>query len=83
VTDETTDAFRAGYEAGKHDAIDRCLIERVGKDHPDWRSHNVAVSHCVLAIRALDVRHAIVERQMEFSPLPDEITAPHEPEGVT
>lgn len=86
MTDETTDAFRAGYEAGKHDAIDRCLIERVGKDHPDWRSHNVAVSHCVLAIRALDVRHAIyradVERQMKFSPLQDETTASHEPEGV-
>lgn len=54
-------AFIAGYEKGKADAIDRCLIERIGKNEPDWRSHNVAIGLAIAAIRALDVRLAIPE----------------------
>lgn len=56
--DQTTD-FRAGYEAGKRDAIDRCLMERVPRSEPGWRDHNVALGLAVIAIRALDVRHAL------------------------
>lgn len=32
---QTTD-FRAGYEAGKRDAIDRCLMERVPRTEQPW-----------------------------------------------
>jgi hypothetical protein len=53
------EAFKAGYEAGKLDAIDRCMIERLPKSEPEWRPHNVASSLCAVAIRALDVRHAL------------------------
>ena len=52
-------AFRAGYEAGKADAIDRCFVEKLGKEWPDQRTHNIAINLCVVAIRALDVRHAV------------------------
>jgi len=47
--------FRAGYEAGKADAIDRCMIER----RVLAKEHNAAIGLCVVAIRALDVRHAL------------------------
>lgn len=47
--------FKAGYEAGKADAIDRCMIERRALD----KEHNAAIGLCVVAIRALDVRHAL------------------------
>lgn len=52
-------AFIAGYEKAKLDAIDRCLIEKLPKSEHEWRSHNVAASLCAVAIRALDVRHAL------------------------
>jgi hypothetical protein len=52
-------AFRAGYAAGKADAIDRCCVERLGKEWPDHRTHNIAINLCVAAIRALSVRHAV------------------------
>ena len=60
VTGWAADAlFKAGYEAGKTDAIDRCLIERQPAGDGDYRAHNVAVNLCIVAIRALDVRHAL------------------------
>jgi hypothetical protein len=49
------DAFLSGYEAGKKDAIDRCLMEKV---EDVYSPHNLVVTLCVLAIDALDVRHA-------------------------
>lgn len=52
-------AFIAGYEKGKTDSIDRCMIERISKEEPDWRTYNLALISAVLAIRALDVRHAV------------------------
>lgn len=66
-----TTAFRAGYEAGKRDAIDRCLVERVPKSEPGWRGHNVALGLAVVAIRALDVRHAM---SMKEDPMATEST---------
>lgn len=60
MTPQTMD-FRAGYEAGKRDAIDRCRMERchnVPMTARD-REHNLAIAFCVEAIVALDVRHAL------------------------
>ena len=55
MTDQPTEDFRAGYEAGKRDAIHRCFMERVSTAVPDWRSHNAALGLAVIAIRALNV----------------------------
>jgi len=52
------DAFLSGYEAGKKDAIDRCLMRKVGRSDPSSVIYNLAVDLCVVAIDALDVRHA-------------------------
>jgi hypothetical protein len=49
------DAFLSGYEAGKKDAIDQCLMEKVADI---CSPHNLAIDLCVEAIEALDVRHA-------------------------
>ena len=47
------DAFLSGYEAGKKDAIDQCLMEKV---EDVYSPHNLAVNLCVEAIRELNVR---------------------------
>jgi hypothetical protein len=49
------DAFLSGYEAGKKDAIDQCLMEKV---EDVYSPHNLAVNLCVEAIRELNVRYA-------------------------
>ena len=52
----TTEEFRAGYKEGRLDAIACCLMERVSKTVPNWRSHNVALDLAVIAIRAMGVQ---------------------------
>ena len=61
MPDQTTEDFRAGYEAGRRDATRCCLMEIVSNEMPDWRSHNVAIRLAVVAIRAM-------------KPMPDEKT---------
>ena len=58
IDEKPTEDFRAGYEEGRLDAIACCLMERASKTVPGWREHNVALDLAVVAIRALDVRHA-------------------------
>ena len=65
LSSHMTANFRAGYEAGKRDAIDRCLIERMPTHRSaDDRTHNVAVNLCIAAIRALDWRHAVPTKEV-------------------
>lgn len=56
-------AFLAGYEAARADAIDRCLMERVASKGDHYRAHNTALNLAVIAIRAMDGRHAIKPRR--------------------
>lgn len=66
-TDNT--AFIAGYEAARADAIDRCLMERVASKGDHYRAHNTALNLAIIAIRAMDGRHAIdqLRREVEGS----------------
>ena len=52
----TTEDFRAGYEAGRRDAIDCCIMEMASNEVPDWHSHNGALRLAVIAIRAMVVK---------------------------
>ena len=57
MTDQATEDFRAGYEAGRRDAIDCALWQIVlDEEVPDWRSHNGAIRLAVIAIRAMVVK---------------------------
>lgn len=62
-------ANRTGYEAARADAIDRCLMERVASKGDHYRAHNTALNLAVIAIRAMDGRHAIdqLRREVEGS----------------
>lgn len=65
VAETDNASFLAGYEAGKADAIDRCLMERVPNKGDYYRAHNTALHLAVIAIRPLDGRHALSRRKVE------------------
>ena len=51
--------MRIGFELGRTWALDRCHMEKVEAQDESDDTYNGAISDCIDAIKAMDVRHAL------------------------
>lgn len=68
MTSEQKRWFRVGYKAAVSDALDRCQCERIEITGPGDKEYNMAIIHCIAALRpmkarpAIDVYEAVIEK---------------------